>query len=197
MKEKEDTTLAATDHSTEEVTRFRTEITEKIHRIAAREDQTDQESKKDVANKGLRGSVREVLEAFQQEIIRQNIWIRIYDDYGDSLPAFGEVVSHAVKEIMKCALRRHRTGKALAYVEISFLINETGTVVTIEDNAPCLLVEEVARMSFLHQQTVNVLPGGYTIQATIESTPTRASLGEVSVRCVTNCFTRFTLCVPH
>ena len=175
---------------------FRAEIAEKMRSIAVREEQADQKDRADVPNRDVRVSVRKVLENFQQEVIRQNIWIRIYDDHGDALPTLDPQICRVVEETMKSALRRHQRGKVLAYVEISFLINESGTVITIEDNAPSLPIEEVTQLPYLHRQSTNTLSGGYTVQAVIND-PEGRIVGDVSVRCVANCFTRFTLCVPH
>ena len=176
---------------------FRTEVVEKIRLIAAREAGADQKGEAKASHGDMRMSVRTVLEKFQQEIIRQNIWIRIYDDHGSNLPAFDQKACQAIEKIMENALRRHQSGKLLAYVEISFLINETGTVITVEDNAPSLTAEEVGQLTFLQHQNVTTLASGYTLQATVGDTCHSISLGQVSMRCVANCFTRFTVCFPH
>ena len=183
---------------------FRTQIVEKIRQIAEREDQVPAGD----APGDLRISVRKVLEEFQSLIIRRNIWIRIYDDNKPPLPTFEQTAARAVSELIKNALRRHRTGRMLAYVEISFLINETGTVVTVEDNAPSVTAEELTQLPFLQQVTTTNLPGGFTLQGTIERDALNSDsseqplggpnpLGHLSVRCVTGCFTRFSLCFSH
>ena len=181
-------------------TDFRTKIIEKIRLIAEREDQA---LSKEAADGDLRMAVRKELEAFQSLIIERNIWIRIYDDNEQPLPTFDPTAAQAVGELMKSALRRHRTGKMLAYVEISFLINETGTVVTVEDNAPSIAPEELAQLPFLQQIGTTDLPGGFTLQGTVERSVARQKsagqhpLGHLSVRCVTGCFTRSSLCLRH
>ena len=191
-------------------TDFRTKIIEKIRLIAEREDRA---LSKEAADGDLRMAVRKELEAFQSLIIERNIWIRIYDDNEQPLPTFDPTAAQAVGELVKSALRRHRTGRILAYVEISFLINETGTVVTIEDNAPSVTTEELAKYSFLQQITATELPGGFTLQGTVERSVAKQKLvgyhplgrmaapqhplGHLSVRCVTGCFTRFSLCLLH
>ena len=183
---------------------FRTAIIEKIRQIAEREDRASLEN----AEGDLRGSVRKVLEAFQSLIIQRNIWIRIYDDNEQPLPTFDPTAAQAVGELMKSALRRHRTGRMLAYVEVSFLINETGTVITVEDNAPSVTVEDLTSLPFLQQATSTNLPGGFTLQGVIKSDAAEQApvgqrplgqcpLGHLSVRCVTGCFTRFSLCLNH
>ena len=173
---------------------FRTEITERIRQIAEREDRAQQE---DTAG-DLRASVRKVLEAFQSLIIQRNIWIRIYDDNEQPLPTFDQTAAQAVGELVKSALRRHRTGRMLAYVEISFVINETGTVVTVEDNAPSITAEELAQLSCFQQVITTRLSGGFTAQGIIErAVPDQQPIGHLSVRCVTGCFTRFSLCLLH
>ncbi|MGB3778618.1 MAG: ATP-binding protein [Tunicatimonas sp.] len=178
---------------------FRTEIIEKIRQIAEREDQAQPGD----TSGDLRGSVRKVLEEFQSLVIQRNIWIRIYDDNERLLPTFDRTAAQAVGELIKNALRRHRTGRMLAYVEISFLINETGTVVTVEDNAPSVTTEELAQIPFLQQVITTDLPGGFTLQGVIGSSsvgqkPTgHHPVGHLSVRCVTGCFTRFSLCFSH
>ncbi len=191
--------LAVINETAPPTSDFRTEIIEKIRQIAEREDQTQQED----AAGDLRASVRKVLEAFQSLIIQRNIWIRIYDDNERPLPTFEPTAARAVGELVKSALRRHRTGRMLAYVEISFLISETGTVVTVEDNAPSVTVEELRSLSFLQQVTSTNLPGGFTLQGVIQRDATeqhplgQRPLGQLSVRCVTGCFTRFSLCLLH
>ena len=173
---------------------FRTEIIEKIRQIAEREDQVSPSG----TNEDLRVSVRKVLEEFQSLIIQRNIWIRIYDDNEHPLPTFDQKAGQAVSALIKNALQRHRTGRMLAYVEISFLINETGTVVTVEDNAPSATAENLEQLPFLHQTTTTGLPGGFTLQGVIGHTArSRGPIGHLSVRCVTSCFTRFSLCLRH
>lgn len=187
-----DSALTSSDDATE----FRSEVIEKIRQIAVRESATDPKSSP-AASGDMRAAVRGMLEKFQQEIIQRNIWVRIYDDHGSDLPAFDPEACGAIERIMASAFRRHQSGRALAYVEISFLINETGTVITIEDNAPSLTAEEAEQLTFLQSPSTTVLPGGYTQQAVVCSADTRTTLGEASVRCVANCFTRFTVCFPH
>lgn len=170
--------------------KFRTEILDKIRRMAERE--IDPDPLADVPGDGVRTTIRQTLEKFQREIIRQNIWIRVYDDHANPGPTFAAEICLAVAEIIKNALQRHRSSELLAYVEISFSSNETGTVVTVEDNAVSLSMEETKALSFLQIRNTKVLPGGYTVQAEIKGTSS-----EVSVRCVTNCFTRFGICLPY
>lgn len=179
--------------SSDESSEFYAIFTKKIRLIAERESNSDTEE----SNYDLRSSVRNVLEAFQQEIIRRSIWIRIYDDHPGDLPSFHPEACQAIAEVIKSALARHQSGHMLAYIEISFSVNETGTVVTIEDNASSLSVEELGSISFLQEQHTNVLKGGYTVQASVNDTETGTTLGQASVRCVANCFTRFTACFPH
>ena len=175
---------------------FRAEMAKKIHLIAEREDAISNEGGTDTAG-DMRVSVRNVLEAFQREIIRWNIWIRIYDDHGDNLPTFSPSACRAIEKIVENALQRHQSGKMLAYVEISFLINEAGTVITVEDNAPSMTAEEASQLPFLHQQNVTTLSSGYTVQATVGDSDCNTPVGQASVRCVANCFTRFSICFPH
>ena len=184
-------------YSSDESAEFCANVIEKIRLIAEREDRLGDEEPIKVANSNMRVSVGNVLEAFQQEIIRRNIWIRIYDDHPGDLPSFHPKACGAIAEVIKDALRRHQTNHMQAYVEISFLVNETGTVVTIEDNALSLSVDELRGVLFLQEQRINELKGGYTVQASINDTETGTTLGQASVRCVTNCFTRFTACFPH
>ncbi len=194
-----DSHFTVTDELAPPAPGFRTEIIEKIRQIAEREDRAQLGE----TDSDLRVSVRKVLEEFQSLVIQRNIWIRIYDDNERPLPTFDQKAAQAVSRLVKSALQRHRTGRMLAYVEISFLINETGTVVTIEDNAPSIKAEELAALPFLQQVTTTNLPGGFTLQGTIKLNSTdqkpteRHSLGHLSVRCVTGCFTRFSLCFPH
>ncbi len=176
-------------------TDFRTKIIEKIRLIAEREDQA---LSKKAADGDLRMAVRKELEAFQSLIIQRNIWIRIYDNNERPLPTFDPTAAQAVGELVKNALRRHRTGRMLAYVEISFLINETGTVITVEDNAPSVTTEELAQLPYLQQLTTTNLPGGFTAQGTVgHESPSQPPTAYLSVRCVTGCFTRFSLCLRH
>ena len=170
---------------------------EKIRLMANREDRVEREDDTDRASGDMRYAVRKALEGFQREIIRRNIWVRIYDDHGSNLPTFDPGACQAIENIVENALRRHQSGTMLAYVEISFLMNETGTAITVEDNAPSLTAEEVAQLGFLQQQNVTTLSSGYTLQAIVSDTETGVVVGQVSVRCVANCFTRFTVCFPH
>ena len=180
---------------------FCTGVIEKIRLIAEREAGVV-DIASDVSGGDMRRSVRGVLEEFQSEIIRRNIWIRIYDDHDNNLPMFDKKACRTIAEIIKNALKRHQSGKMLAYIEISFLVNETGTVVTIEDNASSISVDELHHLSFLQKHIINILPGGYTMQAVVSHRDTDApdegtTIGQASVRCVANCFTRFTVCFPH
>lgn len=184
-------------YSSDESVEFCASVMEKIRLIAERESNAATKEPIIASNRDMRVSVGKVLEAFQQEIIRRNIWIRIYDDHPGDLPLFHPKVCEAIAEVITDALRRHQTSHMQAYVEISFLVNETGTVVTIEDNAPSLSIDELRSVSFLQEEHANELKGGYTVQASINDTETGTTLGQASVRCVTNCFTRFTACFPH
>ncbi len=196
--------FAVSDEPSYLETDFRTKIIEKIRQIAEREDQIEQGD----AGSDLRAAVRKVLEDFQSLIIQRNLWIRIYDNNERPLPSFDPRAAQAVSELIRSALQRHRTGKMLAYVEISFLINETGTAVTVEDNAPSITTEELAQFSFLQQVTTTKLPGGFTLQGTIgrnapgqkpmgQTLGSPNPLGHLSVRCVTGCFTRCSLSLLH
>ena len=197
MRAKSYTASADDSNPSSDSSEFRAEVIEKIRLIAGREESASPKDAVNGSNSDVRVSVRKVLEGFQREIIRRNIWIRIYDDHGSSLPAFDPNACQAIEKIIENALQRHQSGKLLAYVEISFLLNEIGTVVTVEDNAPSLTVEEMGQLAFLQQQNVTTLSSGYTIQAMVGGAPDRSPLGQVSVRCVANCFTRFTICFPH
>lgn len=184
----------ATDRSVPSVANFRTEIVEKIRQIAEREEKT----KPDVLPSDLRTSVREVLEEFQGLIIQRNVWVRIYDDNERPMPALNQNAGRAVGEILRGALQRHRTGRVLAYVEVSFMIGETATVVTIEDNAPSPAAEALIVSPLLERITTTSLPGGFTLQAAVKNNvPHQQLVSHLSVRSVTGCFTRCSFSFPH
>ena len=195
MKEK--TMNAQSGQASEYTSAFCESFIEKIRLIAEREHEADQPMLTEIPQHDLRAVVSKVIEDFQQEIIRKNIWVRIYDDHSGDLPPLHPKACEAVAKIISSALSHPRMGSMLAYVEISFLISETGTVVTIENNGPSVSVDELQEISFLKTQYTNVSKGGYTVQATISDSETDTNLGQASIRCVANCFTRFTACFPH
>lgn len=172
---------------------FRTQIVEKIRQIAEREEQAQQND----TNSDLRTAVREVLEEFQTLIIQRNIWIRIYDDNEYPLPTFSRNAGRIVSDFLKDALQRHREGRVLAYVEVSFMIGEAATVVTIEDNAPSPAAKALMGSPLLERITTASLPGGFTLQAAIKNNIAHQLVSYLSVRSVTGCFTRYSFSFPH
>ncbi|MGB3852302.1 MAG: hypothetical protein WA958_20225 [Tunicatimonas sp.] len=188
-----DDSLTIIDEQALSTANFRTEIVDKIRQIAEREQARQSDTPSD-----LRASVREVLEEFQTLIIQRNIWIRIYDDNEHPLPTFSQNARRVVSELLKGALQRHQTGKTLAYVEVSFVIGETATVVTIEDNAPSPAAKALVSSPLLERTTTASLPGGFTLQAAIKGdAPHQQPASHLSVRSVTGCFTRCSFSFPH
>ncbi len=142
--------------------------------------------------KDVRLSIDQLLEGLHKKIIRNNVWVQLEGSHNHRLPAFSQPACQVVASVIESAIQRHRVQQTVAYVKIGFSTQGAKTTITVEDNAESPSLNDVESLGFLRDCRSRTLSGGYTAQAVLRDT-----LGEVSVRCVNHCFTRFSIAFYH